>query len=142
MTELPPALVDTDILSAVMRKHEQATERARSYLQLHRHFTFSAITRYEILRGLLAKGAVKQLATFDQLCAASLVLPITDAIIVQAAAIYADLYQRGMLIGDADILIAATAVTHGLSVVTNNEAHFRRISKLQIENLVTVHRAV
>lgn len=134
MTNLSPALVDTDILSAVMRKHGMAVERARSYLQLHRHFTFSVITRYEVLRGLLAKGAVKQLATFDQLCAASLVLPITDAIIVQAATIYAGLYQRGMLISDADILIAGTAITHELSVVTNNEAHFGRVPKLRIEN--------
>jgi tRNA(fMet)-specific endonuclease VapC len=134
MTNLSPVLVDTDILSAVMRKHELATERARSYLELHRNFTFSIITRYEVLRGLLARGAVKQLATFNQLCAASRVLPITDAIIVQAATIYADLYQRGLLISDADILIAATAITHGLFVATNNEAHFRRIPKLQIEN--------
>jgi tRNA(fMet)-specific endonuclease VapC len=134
MTNPSPVLVDTDILSAVMRKHKLARERARSYLELHRHFTFSAITRYEILRGLLAKGAVRQLAIFDQLCATSLVLPITDAIVVQAATIYADLYQRGALISDADILIAATAITHGLFVSTNNEAHFRRIPKLQIEN--------
>jgi predicted nucleic acid-binding protein len=38
------------------------------------------------------------------------------------------------LISDADILIAATAITHGLAVVTNNEAHFRRIQSLPIEN--------
>ncbi len=134
MTNLSPVLVDTDILSAVMRRQEPATERARSYLELHHNFTFSVITRYEILRGLLARQAAKQLAAFDRLCAASAVLPITDAIIVQGATIYADLYQRGELISDADILIAATALTHGLSVATNNEAHFRRIRNVQIEN--------
>ncbi len=69
-----PVLVDTDILSAIMRKHAPATERARSYLRLHRNFTFSIITRYEILRGLYARGAAKQLAIFDKLCAASRVL--------------------------------------------------------------------
>lgn len=128
------ALLDTDVLSATMRRNPQATERARLYLELHRRFTFSVITRYEVLRGLLAKEAVKQIATFDQLCATSWVLPVTDTIIVQAASIYADLYQRGELISDADILIAATAITHGLAVVTNNEAHFRRIQNLCIEN--------
>jgi len=134
MTGNSPVLVDTDILSAVMRKHAAATERARSYLERHETLTFSVITRYEILRGLFVRAAVKQLATFDRLCATSRVLPITDAIIVQAAAIYGDLHRRGELIGDADILIAATAITHGLAVVTNNEAHFRRIQNLQIEN--------
>jgi len=54
-----PVLVDTDILSAVMRKHAGVTERARSYLELHRNFTFSIITQYEILRGLFARGPAR-----------------------------------------------------------------------------------
>lgn len=134
MTSAAPVLIDTDILSAVMRKRAQATERARTYLELHRHFTFSVITRYEVLRGLFAKEATRQLVTFDQLCGASHVLPVTDVIVVQAARIYADLHQRGELISDADILIAATAITHGLVVATNNEAHFGRIRNLQTDN--------
>ena len=134
MTTLSQALLDTDVLSAVMRKNPLATERARSYLEIHQQFTFSVITRYEVLRGLLAKGAAKQLAAFDLLCSASRVLPLTDSIIVQAATIYADLHRRGELISDADILIAATGITHGLAVVTKNEAHFRRIRNLHIEN--------
>lgn len=134
MTTPSEALLDTDILSAVMRKKPSAIKRARSYLEAHRQFTFSVITRYEILRGLLAKGATRQLSAFDQLCATSQVLPITDPIIVQAATIYADLHRRGELISDADILIAATAISHGLAVVTNNEAHFRRIRDLQVVN--------
>jgi tRNA(fMet)-specific endonuclease VapC len=87
MTAFSLVLLDTDILSAVMRKNPLATERARSYLEAYRQFTFSVITRYEVLRGLLAKGATKQLAAFDKLCATSRVLPLTDSIIVQAAAI-------------------------------------------------------
>jgi tRNA(fMet)-specific endonuclease VapC len=134
MTKATPALLDTDILSAIMRKDPLATERARSYLETHRQFAFSVITPYEVLRGLLTKGATKQLATFDQLCATSRVLSLTDPIIVRGASIYADLYQRGELISDADILIAATAMAHGLAVVTNNEDHFRRIRNLRIEN--------
>ncbi len=134
MKKLSSSLLDTDILSAVMRKNPLASERARSYLKEHRQFTFSTITRYEVLRGLLAKGAEKQLAAFDKLCAASRVLSITDSIIVRAAEIYADLYKRGELIGDADILIAATAVAHGLAVATNNEAHLGRVRNLKIVN--------
>lgn len=53
---------------------------------------------------------------------------------MKAADIYADLSARGELIGDADILIAATALAHGLGVVTNNEDHFRRIRDLRVEN--------
>lgn len=46
---------------------------------------------------------------------------------VRAAEIYAALRNRGEPIGDADILIGASALTHGFGVVTNNEAHFSRI---------------
>ena len=91
MTTLVQALLDTDILSAIMRKNSPATERARSCLEVHRQFTFSVITRYEVLRGLLARGAAKQLDAFDQLCATSRVLPLTEPMIVQAATVYADL---------------------------------------------------
>jgi tRNA(fMet)-specific endonuclease VapC len=117
-----------------MRKHPLAAERAESYLDVHRQFTFSIITRYEILRGLLAKGAAKQIAEFDQLCASSSVLPIDDSVVEEAARIYADLHKRGVLIGDGDILIAASAIIHNLALATNNIGHFRRIQHLRIEN--------
>ena len=128
------ALLDTDILSAVMRQHPSAFARTRAYLAVHHHITFSIITRYEILRGLYAKNATAQLAAFDRLCSVSHILPLTDAIIVRAASIYADLHRRGALIGDADILIAATGIDHGLVVVTNNEHHYNRIATIQLEN--------
>ena len=66
------------------------------------------MTRHEVLRGLKAKRATAQLEKFEILCTSLQVLPLTDAI-VRAADIHADLYVRGELIGDADILIAATA---------------------------------
>lgn len=92
------------------------------------------ITRYEILRGLHAKNATAQLAAFDRLCSVSTILPLTDATVIRAATIYADLYQRGALIGDADILIAATGLEHRLLMVTNNESHYQRIAGFRLEN--------
>src|SRR4051812_30941232 len=126
------ALLDTDILSALMRQHPAATARAHAYLVQHHRLTFSIITRYELLRGLFVKNAAVQLAAFDQLCNVSDVLPLSEPIVVRAASIYADLHQRGALIGDGDILIAATAIEHGLVVVTNNLNHFQRISGVQL----------
>jgi tRNA(fMet)-specific endonuclease VapC len=87
-----------------------------------------------VLRGLKARQAVVQQVAFESFCAASRVLPLTDAIIVRGADIYAALYRRGALIGDADILIAASALEHGLVVATNNEDHFRRVAGLVVEN--------
>ena len=81
-----------------------------------------------------AKEATQQVARFEEFCAKSEILAITDDVIVQAAEIYAGLYRRGELIGDADILIAATALVNGFGVATNNEEHFRRITGLHVEN--------
>lgn len=127
-----PALLDTDTLSEVMRgKHASLVQKSRQYLQVHGHFSFSMMTRYEILRGLKAKRATAKLTAFEQFCEVNQVLPLSDPIIVRAAEIYADLKRQGQLISDADILIAATALTHGLVLVTNNTTHFQRIAGLK-----------
>lgn len=43
-------LLDTDILSAIMRREPAAIVNAQQYLVAHPQFTISIITRYEILR--------------------------------------------------------------------------------------------
>jgi tRNA(fMet)-specific endonuclease VapC len=129
-----PVILDTVTLSAIMRQNSLALAHARTYLAAHHRFTLSLITRYEILRGLKAKRATRQQNAFEQFCLSNTILPLTDAIIVRAAEIYADLHQRGMLIGDADILIAVTALEHGLELVTNNTNHYGRIAGLPLSN--------
>jgi len=76
------ALLDTDILSAIMRREPAAVAQARNYLSVYSQLAISIITRYEILRGLNAKRATAQLAKFEILCASLQILPLTDAIIV------------------------------------------------------------
>ena len=85
------ALLDTDILSAIMRREHAVVTEARNYLSIYPQLAISIITRYEILRGLNAKRATAQMANFEVLCASMQILPLTDAIIVRAADIYADL---------------------------------------------------
>lgn len=81
-----------------------------------------------------ARKAVVQTSDFEIFCLNNEVLEIDDPVIVKAADIYADLHRRGQLIGDADIIIAATALEYNLAVVTNNENHFNRIGGLQVLN--------
>lgn len=132
-----PAVLDTDTLSEVMTaRHAHVEQRARDYLATHGSFTFSIITRYEILRGLKVKRATRQIGAFEGRCRASRVLPLTDEIVVRAADIYAQLWHSGQLIGDADILIAATALVHGLVLVMNNLAHFTRVEGLESQSWV------
>jgi tRNA(fMet)-specific endonuclease VapC len=84
-------VLDTDTLSAIMRRNSVVLAKARTYLAEHGQFTISIITRYEILRGLRAKDATRQAVIFDQFCSRNVVLPLTDEAIIEAADIYADL---------------------------------------------------
>ncbi|MBO3458800.1 type II toxin-antitoxin system VapC family toxin [Aetokthonos hydrillicola Thurmond2011] len=127
-------LLDTDTLSAIMRQNTLVIAKAQAYLEQYDKFTFSIITRYEILRGLKAKGANKQIQAFEQFCGDNIIIPLTDEIIVQASDIYAELRKKGTPIGDADILIAASAMVNHMAVVTNNQSHFGHIVGLTIHN--------
>ncbi len=53
-------LLDTDILSAIMRREPVAVAHTQQYLAAHSQFTTSILTRYEILRGLKAIDAEKR----------------------------------------------------------------------------------
>ena len=132
------AVLDTDTLSAIMRQESRALSHAQTYLSSYSQLSVSIVTRFEILRGLNAKNATSQATAFNAMCQTMEVLPLTDAVIVRAADIYGKLHQAGQLIGDADILIAATCLENGREIVTNNTAHFSRISGLVARNwLVT-----
>lgn len=61
------------------------------------------------------------------------ILPIFDALDVFAAE-KARLKKEGMPVDDFDLLIGASAVANGLTLVTNNIKHFDRIKGIQIEN--------
>ena len=52
------------------------------------------------------------------------------------AVIRADLENKGMIIGSNDILIAAHALSSGLTLVMNNAKEFERVKGLKIENWV------
>lgn len=60
------------------------------------------------------------------------VLPLNQAIIKRFARIRGELRRTGQMIGDPDILIAATALHHGLVVITRNTRHFERVPGLSL----------
>ncbi len=117
-------ILDTDILSELLKQHPLVTQRVRRYLAEHDRLAFSIITRYELLRGLKAKQASAQEAAFSLLCQASLILPLTDQVVERAATLYGELHRQGALLPDADLLIAATALEAQRTLVTNNLSHF------------------
>ena len=61
------------------------------------------------------------------------VLPISDSI-EKYAEEKVRLQRLGQLIPDFDLLIAATAATHNMTMVTRNEKHLARVDGVIIEN--------
>lgn len=132
---MPPSLLDTDTLSDILKqKNPTVTGHAAAYLALHGQFAFSSITRYEIVRGLKAKGATRQLTQFGMFCRHSLVLPVTDGILDRAADLWVTANRAGHPRNDADLVIAATALEHGLVLVTGNTTHFAWVPGLSLED--------
>ena len=128
------SLLDTDILSELFKGHERVATEASAYIRQHGNITISAITKYEILKGLKAKKASKQISAFQTFCSLNDVLPITDAAIEKASDIYAELKEKGNLISDADILVAAISMVNDYVLISNNTNHFSRIEGLRLDN--------
>jgi len=128
------AIVDTDILSEFLRGTPSVVAKAERYLSEHAVISMSVITYYEILNGLLYKDTRRFLKRFEDFVAVNRVLPLTAEMAQEAAVIRADLRAKGLEIGHTDTLIAGTALSTGLQLVTNNTAHFKRVKGLGIDN--------
>lgn len=130
-------LIDTDILIYLLKRKEPAYERSLEHLMQHKRFTLSCLSYYECLRGYKAVGATKRLQLFQEILKITDVLYLDQEIMDKAGEIYGVLKREGLLPGEFDLLIGATAVVHDLKIITNNEKHYRRIQKhfpLRIDN--------
>jgi len=73
----------------------------------------------------------------DLVCEEFTTLTISKAI-CHFASEKARLWSIGQKIADFDLLIGATAVYHGLVLVTNNTKHFERMQSLRLENWMQI----
>jgi tRNA(fMet)-specific endonuclease VapC len=60
------------------------------------------------------------------------VLDFTIAVARRHAQLYAELSQQGRLIGAHDMIVAATALHHKLSLLTDNVEEFSRVAGLRV----------
>jgi tRNA(fMet)-specific endonuclease VapC len=59
-------------------------------------------------------------------------LVVDEPVIVEFARLRSELRRRGDLIPDLDLMIAASALHHDLTLLTFNERHFRRVPDLRL----------
>ena len=126
-------LLDTDIVSEILKgKNANVAAHAGRHFAEFGRCRFSAITWYEIVRGLKSKQATAQLADFRTVAARSLVEPITFDLLEAASDLWAEARRQGHPAEDADLLIAATALRSGGALVTGNLTHFSWIPGLTL----------
>ena len=92
----------------------------------------NAISYYEIKRGLVLPTFQRKLQMFDALVRKHRLLNLDVIALNEAAMIYQDLRQNGILIEDADLLMGAIAKASGATLVTHNTKHFSRIAGLSL----------
>jgi len=137
LSDLPEALLDTDTLSLYRWAHAQVTRHAAAYIRHYGQLTFTELTRYEVLRGLTAAQAHRQLTAFERFSRLHRILPFDAEAARRSADIWADLRARGQPIGEVDTMIAGIALAHGLAVVSHNVNHFGRVTGLVVLDWAT-----
>ena len=119
-------LADTNIVSELMRQRPDAGVQ-QWVLGLERvaaRVVISAMSVDEIIFGLERKPHMAKMLWFESFLRNSTVLPVTESIAQRAGEMRAQLATRGQVRSQADMLIAATAQVHALTLVTRNVRDF------------------
>jgi tRNA(fMet)-specific endonuclease VapC len=132
----PRYLLDTNIVIHVRRR--RPPEVLSRFEKLGPgEAALSVITYGELLYGLEKSASPADgLQQLQELASVIPVLPLPWEAALAYGAIRARLEAKGEMIGHNDLWIAAHAEAAGLTLVTNNEREFRRVSGLRIENWV------
>lgn len=86
------------------------------------------IIDFEVRRGLLAANMTRSIRRLDQLKAALEYVPLTTAMMLDAATLWAQARQQGRMVADpkelnGDVILAAQARAVGAIVATENIGH-------------------
>ena len=119
-------LADTNIVSELIRKRPDPGVLAWREMvdAMYGHITMSAVTVDEIMYGLARKQDAGLQAWFDGFMSRNQVLTVTQTIACRAGEMRAMFSLRGVVRSQADMLIAATAQVHALTLVTRNVRDF------------------
>jgi tRNA(fMet)-specific endonuclease VapC len=130
-------LLDTNICIYIA-KHNPPEVRERFALHAASELAISVITLGELRFGAEKSQQREQaLIRIEALCRAATVAPLPESASEHYGRIRADLQQRGQIIGNNDLWLAAHAKAEGWVLVTNNEREFARVEGLTVENWVT-----
>jgi tRNA(fMet)-specific endonuclease VapC len=129
---MPRYMLDADTVSYALRGQGQVA--ARLLERQPSEVCISAITLAELKFGAEAKRSQRLRRAIGTFTRDVAVVPFDDSAAERFGVVAAALRSRGAPIGVYDTLIAAQALSLGLTVVTNNTRHFGRVRGLAVEN--------
>jgi len=125
--------LDTDILIEYFRGSEPIKRRIKN-LKKEDSVGLTWLTFYEFFKGIFLSGKLNEEKVLQDLAKTCIIMEESYDTAKIGGGIYATLKKKGVLINDADILIASIVKAHNAVLVTNNEKHFLRVEGLKIEN--------
>ena len=127
-------LIETDIIIYWLKgKYQQINEKIE---RIEDDCIFiSTTTVAELYFGAYnSSKLVENLKSINELLVEINILNFDSKSGEQFGRIKSDLKKKGENLNDSDILIAATALSNNMILVTNNERHFQRIENLRLQN--------
>lgn len=97
------------------------------------HCAVSEITIAELFYGAAKSGNVKHTQEVGQVMRMFEVIPISDSLELYGH-IKSELERRGERIDELDLFIGASALQHGMVLITHNRRHFDRIAGLAVDD--------
>jgi predicted nucleic acid-binding protein len=127
-------LIDSSVLVAAERGLLDIDVRLVDYRD--EGFALSALTASELLHGVHRARDTERRVQRERFVEGLLqrlpVIPIDLLVARVHAALWADLAANGVLVGERDLLIGATAIAHAYDVVTRDQRSFPRIPGLVV----------
>ena len=129
-------LLDTDTCIYALKQNERVIERLLATPR--QDVLVSVITEGELRTGA-AKSSTpsKTLQRVEKFLSPITLIEFASDDAIAYATVRAKLERGGTPIGPLDTLIAAQAVARKLTLVTNNEREFRRVTGLSVENWIS-----
>ncbi len=126
-------VLDTNIISLLLRRNEAVTKRYRLARLADDTIIGCPIVWYELQRGLLAQDAQKQIGQFATLFATFIWQEYARNDWELAADLWRQRRVQGLPIADADLFIAVFARNRSATLDTDNEKDFAQLG-VNIEN--------
>lgn len=124
--------LDTNTVSYYFRGEGNVARRLLQ--QSPANIFLTAVVVYELRTGVLRIVDRTRREKLEFFVGAVAVLPFGDSEATAAANIRIALQARGTPIGPYDVLIAATAMTNNLTLVSHNRREFERIAGLKLDD--------